>query len=147
MRPSKFRASIAWTPAGTVGKVIETFYFTLKDLNDPHPPFSIREIVIPWLQEGNEPDRETGLTDCKGKEIYEGDIVVNDSLAGGFIGHIVWDTACLLIAFNDDSSVFTALDEDFSCLEVKGNIHENPELLETKIEGAKDGNDQDDDLR
>lgn len=30
--------------------------FTLKMLVDPDPLFSIRELVIPWLREGNVPE-------------------------------------------------------------------------------------------
>ena len=72
----------------------------------------------------------TGLTDKKGKKIFEGDIVKNkfnipnkhyvikyDSLLGAFIGE-------------DGSTMhFTTFDGDSELFEVIGNIHDNPELL------------------
>lgn len=30
--------------------------FTIKDLVSPNPLFSIRELLIPWLQKGNNPE-------------------------------------------------------------------------------------------
>jgi len=50
-------------------------YFTLADLVVPEPIFSVREILIPWLREVNEPEMFIGLKDVFGKWIYEGDTV------------------------------------------------------------------------
>ena len=62
----KFRAVINETT---------TVSFTLEDLVNPQPLFSIRELVIPWLRQGNKPAYRTGLYDKNGKGIWEGDSV------------------------------------------------------------------------
>lgn len=73
----------------------------------------------------------TGLHDQNGKEIYEGDILLDDMF--GWKYSISWDD--LLFAFilnNDESKTWIFLheiNEDINCYEVIGNIHEHPELL------------------
>lgn len=68
----------------------------------------------------------TGLTDKNGKKIFEGDIVKNEY---GYIGLIVMKACSYYIEwqsgnFSNDLYVFA------DSLEVIGNIHDNPELLE-----------------
>jgi len=79
MREMKFRAIINATTV---------IPFTLADLVNPEPIFSIRELVIPWLRIGNVPDMHTGLKDKNGKEIYDKDIVEDDS--ENLVGIIDW---------------------------------------------------------
>lgn len=83
-------------------------------------------------------EQYTGLTDKNGKEIYEGDI-----LGGMFEGcYVGWcDTTKSFELFNcyehycmacDGDILWCELSDSNIDLEVIGNIHENPELLEGK---------------
>ena len=134
MREIKFRARITWTPAETVGEVTEFVYFTLSDLAESDK-FSIRQLVIPWLIAGNEPDRFTGLHDKDGTEIYEGDKVMNDSPYPNecWIAAVGWDVDAGCWSIRDpNSESFDDRLSDFTggqYLRVIGNIYENPELL------------------
>ena len=80
------------------------------------------------LDEGNIVEQFTELKDINGREIYEGDILIDDTgepieywvvkfSNGVFIGE------CAGVA----ESLF-----ELANLEVVGNIHENPELVEEK---------------
>lgn len=70
----------------------------------------------------------TGLKDANGTLIYEGDIVWTDE--DGY-GHIRWDNE--LAQFFIATEEYYTFDNIFpSEMEVIGNIHENPELLEDK---------------
>lgn len=68
----------------------------------------------------------TGLIDKDGKEIYEGDIVsIDEDFDSWYGGEIKFEKG----AFYVDCEDFFGWDEDYE-LKVKGNIYENPELLQ-----------------
>lgn len=70
----------------------------------------------------------TGLLDCHGKEIYEGDVCVWPS---GINREIIWDerNACFstpLYKLQVEKGLKTILGQH---IEIIGNIYENPELI------------------
>ncbi|EAH0800215.1 hypothetical protein JJN99_01525 [Listeria monocytogenes] len=74
----------------------------------------------------------TGLTDENGKKIFEGDIVeidVHDHLDWNVIkGKVIFLEGVWLVT--DSGSFAIPLWSEINEIEVIGNIHENPELLE-----------------
>ena len=79
----------------------------------------------------------TGLKDQNNKEIYEGDIV-NAKLVGEFKGPIVYDRGSFKIDSGRDinNRPYIYLEDwcqtNHRTVEIIGNTHENPELLEVK---------------
>ena len=82
--------------------------------------------------------QSTGLTDKNGKEIFEGDVVTDGHTTGDIKNHATYgfymvDDNGIERWFSDDATI-----EDFEedvktaseILEIIGNIHTNPELLE-----------------
>ena len=77
----------------------------------------------------------TGLLDCNGKDIYEGDVLrptkhprsVFNYLSVFNSGVITYGGAAFSIKANGDSYVFHGISCQY--LEIIGNIHENKELL------------------
>ncbi|MCK4819777.1 hypothetical protein KA005_28680 [bacterium] len=92
----------------------------------------------------------TGLTDANGKDVYEGDIVTDIEFTGEVLFHDRWYEVGMhagLLAwciFDKKSGKYIRLGgrSGGDCVneytwEIKGNIHENPELLEEKNERPK----------
>ena len=73
----------------------------------------------------------TGLKDKSGKEVYEGDVVREDS-PPHHCGEIKYDGGAFYISYITDgySELCHILVDEF--WEIIGNIYENPELLEEK---------------
>lgn len=77
----------------------------------------------------------TGLRDKNGKEIYEGDILADKAVVEWF-NRLTWDGGCAhpgyycrhWSEYKEDGDM--SYHDDFEGVEVIGNIHDNPELLE-----------------
>lgn len=69
-----------------------------------------------------------GIPDKNGKEIYEDDIVMSDD---GKVGQVQWfeEHLAFMIWCVTDNKVYFAYDNDFSKIEVIGNVYENADLL------------------
>lgn len=95
------------------------------------------------IPEQIELEQYTGLKDKNGKEIYDGDIIQEtlgfdvDSIDGTFRYKVIWneDMLCWSLEYIGNESIHDDLYECNSTVEVIGNIHENPELLEEKNNG------------
>lgn len=80
----------------------------------------------------------TGLKDRNGKDIYEGDILAwhsNIYRKQDWIGLVKYRGAGFVVqessrSFSTPDWLETACNKDANIIEVIGNIHENPELLE-----------------
>ena len=82
-------------------------------------------------------EQYTGLKDKNGKEIYEGDIIqeeidFNSKMTDGVYTYVVeWDSDTLCYGLRGNgNSIHDLLWEVNASVEIVGNIHENPELLE-----------------
>lgn len=72
----------------------------------------------------------TGMYDCNGKEIYEGDIL-RTSISKNGIGFVSWniENASFVVQMKNSAQWYNL----WRGYEVIGNIHDNPELLKGDI--------------
>jgi uncharacterized phage protein (TIGR01671 family) len=83
--------------------------------------------------EANTVGQYTGLPDKNGKMIFEGDICKHRSnYSGEYIISVVTFTDGQFLAMASENSGFNLSDK----LEIIGNIHDNPELLERSENGT-----------
>jgi len=78
-------------------------------------------------------EQYTGIKDQNGVEIYEGDVVLHDGLPGAKTGlQIVFDDLCFQVKSAIKSDTIMMCKYSGWSIQVIGNIHENPELVEVK---------------
>lgn len=82
---------------------------------------------------GTPQEQFTGLTDKNGVEIYEGDLVKKDDDKFVKAGVVSFIHGCWMVASKSGEQYFN-LHWHLSQVEVIGNIHQNPELLEKNDE-------------
>mgnify|MGYP003132010777 CR=1 FL=1 len=101
----------------------------------PSQDLSQSDIYWAWLgKEDVELMQYTGLKDKNGKEIYEGDIVRVLSQKDSSTAPVVYHNCQFCFELQDDdigNDPYRFL-SGWKSVEVIGNIHENPELLEEK---------------
>ena len=111
--------------------------FCLKDCDDPFGDMVDRPSIIKydppcdgfWFRVDPETVGQfTGLTDKNGKKIFEGDII--SGLGNTYV--CKWDEGNVEFTVFDSKESFGLAYAAYPCMEVVGNIHDNPELLKNE---------------
>ena len=130
MRQIKFRAKALANGHWVYGNLIKRSDDCVSIRNSKSEPWVDPETVGQF----------TGLTDCNGKEIYEGDIVRIDGVETPLV--VVWDEYCACFSAVDYNEFNSFAHSDISWwnfpqhrrVTIIGNIHDNPELLNQPTE-------------
>ena len=80
--------------------------------------------------EENSVGQFTGLTDKNGRKIFEGDIVKTSHGGSTYYAKIEWDDGSFWVTNHDIQMPSYISEVSKTYLEVIGNIHDNPDLLE-----------------
>ena len=124
MREIKFRA---WNG--------EEMYYRVVGSNYKDGPVSIvwLENKKEWVNHDGVISQYTGLKDVVGKEIFEGDIILDNSYGkdvGALIGAVVFSSHMGAYVWSNDETALIA--ESCCTIMVIGNVWENPELIESE---------------
>ena len=85
----------------------------------------------------NAKEQFTGITDANGKDIYEGDIILQSIVVPGFpknefVAVVEYEGDGFVLWKDKDTPPHYLRPRMFHEIRVIGNIHQNPELLERK---------------
>ena len=111
-------SSVDWTGA-KMGKPEDVHYI----VNDQDINYAVSPSTV---------GQYTGLKDKNGKRIFEGDILLLDDIKG----IVNYGTGCFCVKLSDPDYLYRnnpAIDivlNEYPGVEIIGNIHDNPELLE-----------------
>lgn len=133
MREILFRARQHYTKEWLYGAVVKDGDECLITVGEPDGLYKQKMTVVEESTVG----QFTGLTDKNGTKIFEGDIISTD-LARDFLvvefkgGAFVFNCNDGEDDYYDHINASHELDNEYKYGEIIGNIHDNPELLETK---------------
>lgn len=113
-----------WIEGSLICVGLRRFICFAEEYHDPKDVYALSFEVMPETV-----GEYTGLTDKNGKKIFEGDFIRSNS-GRGYIEYYPNDCAFDVV----DDHGFLWLISEMSNIEVIGNIHDNPELLEVKNE-------------
>jgi len=125
MRKYKFRYVFKHKKDGDC----QYLFFTIEEIENGYA----KEMIYAMKQDGYtlvDRNEFTGLKDKNGKQIYEGDVLINPKDIRGEIKYVPEYAAFLAYWKHDGECGYDYLDKGIlmKC-EVIGNIYENPELL------------------